>query len=109
MSQSVAWIALVTAGLLDVAWAVSMKYSDGYSRPGWTAVSVVLLGLFVYLLGRALQVLPVGVAYAVWTGIGAVGTVLLGVALFGDTLGPFRIGGVAFVFAGIVMLKFAPA
>lgn len=64
---------------------------------------------FRLLLGRALQVLPVGVAYAVWTGIGAVGTVLLGVILFGDTPGPFRIGGVAFVFAGIVMLKFAPA
>ena len=82
MSQSVAWIALITAGLLDVAWAVSMKYSNGCSRPGWTAVSIVLLGLFVYLLGRALQVLPVGVANAVWTRNGAVGTLLRGGIVF---------------------------
>jgi multidrug transporter EmrE-like cation transporter len=73
MSLQVAWTALVTAGLLDVAWAISMKYAEGNTRLGWSIVSLVLLAAFVVLLGRALQVLEVGVAYAVWTGIGAVG------------------------------------
>ncbi len=109
MSQGVAWTALIAAGLLDVAWAVSMKYADGYTKLGWTLVSLLLLGAFVFLLGRALQVLPVGTAYAVWTGIGAAGTVLMGVVLFGETLSPVRVGGVGLVLAGIVALKLAPA
>lgn len=85
-----------------------MKYAEGYTRPGWSIASLVLLAGFVVLLGRALQVLPVGTAYAVWTGIGAVGTVLMGVALFGEALSPMRLGGVALVVAGIVALKLAP-
>ena len=109
MTPQIAWIALVTAGLLDVGWAVSMKYAEGYTRLGWSIVSLALLGSFVVLLGRALQVLPVGTAYAVWTGIGAVGTLLLGAVLFGEVLTPLRIGGIAFVLIGIVMLKFALA
>src|SRR5690606_20320046 len=79
VSRSLAWLLLVVAGLLDVAWAISMKYADGYRRPGWTLLSLALLGSFVWLLGRALAVLPVGTAYAVWTGIGAIGTAVLGV------------------------------
>lgn len=70
---------------------------------------MLLLSAFVFLLGRVLQVLPVGTAYAVWTGIGAAGTVLLGIALFGEPPGPIRLGGVALVVAGIVTLKMAPA
>jgi len=68
MTPGSAWVALIAAGMLDVLWAVSMKYAEGYSRPGWTLVSLVLLGAFVFLLGRTLTVLPVGTAYAVWTG-----------------------------------------
>ena len=77
MSHSLAWIALVVAGLLDVGWAISMKYAEGYTRLGWTLVSLLLLAAFVFLLGRALQVLGVGVAYTVWTGIGAAGTLAI--------------------------------
>src|SRR5205807_684492 len=109
MSPQIAWTALVAAGLLDVGWAISMKYADGYTRPGWSLLSLGLLAAFVFLLGRALQVLPVGTAYAAWTGIGAVGTVLMGVVLFGETVSPVRIGGIALVLVGIVALKLAPS
>jgi quaternary ammonium compound-resistance protein SugE len=109
MSTSLAWLALITAGLLDVAWAISMKYAEGYTRLGWSLVSLALLAAFVFLLGRALQILQVGTAYAVWTGIGAVGTLLMGVLLFGETLSPVKIGGIALVLIGIVALKLAPA
>jgi quaternary ammonium compound-resistance protein SugE len=108
MSSSLAWVALIIAGLLDVAWAVAMKYAEGYTRLGWSLVSLALLGAFVFLLGRALEALPVGTAYAVWTGIGAVGTVVMGVLLFGETLNPIRVGGIALVILGITALKMAP-
>jgi quaternary ammonium compound-resistance protein SugE len=108
LSPTLAWIALVTAGLLDVGWAISMKYAEGYTRPGWTLVSIVLLAAFVFLLGRALQALEVGVAYTVWTGIGAAGTLIMGVLLFGEGLNAVKIGGIVLVLAGIVTLKFAP-
>lgn len=109
MSQGLAWTLLVVAGVLDVAWAVSMKYAEGYTRLGWSVVSVLLLAAFVYLLGKVLEALPVGTAYAVWTGIGAAGTVIMGVVLFGEQLTPLRLGGIAAVLAGIAMLKLAPA
>ena len=109
MSPTLAWLALVTAGLLDVGWAISMKYAEGYTRPGWSIVSLALLAAFVFLLGRALQVLELGVAYTVWTGIGAVGTLTMGVLLFGETLNPVKITGIVLVMVGIVALKLAPA
>ncbi|KRD75933.1 multidrug efflux SMR transporter [Lysobacter sp. Root983] len=108
MKPATAWLLLVAAGLIDVAWAASMKLSQGYTRPGWTMVSLIALAAFVYLLGRALTALPVGSAYAVWTGIGAAGTVLLGAAVFGESLNPLRLGGVALIVAGIVLLHRAP-
>lgn len=83
MTQELAWALLITAGFLDVLWAVSMKYAEGYTRLGWSIISLALLAGFI-VLGRSLQVLPTGTAYAVWTGVGAVGTVLMGVALFGE-------------------------
>ena len=107
MSPQVAWIALVTAGLLDVGWAISMKYAEGYTRLGWSIVSVVLLVAFVVLLGRALKVLEVGVAYSVWTGIGAAGTFIMGVVLFGESLSAMKLAGIALVLMGIVALKLA--
>lgn len=109
MSQSVAWVLLIVSGLLDVAWAISTKYAEGYSRPGWAIVSLILLAAFVYLLGRVLEVLPVGTAYAVWTGIGAAGTVLLGIVLFGESINLLRFAGVGLIVIGIVTLKLAPA
>jgi len=109
MAPQIAWIVLVTAGLLDVGWAISMKYAEGYTRLGWSIVSLLLLAAFVYMLGRALQVLEIGVAYTVWTGIGAVGTLTMGVLLFGEALNPMKIAGIVLVLIGIAALKFAPA
>jgi quaternary ammonium compound-resistance protein SugE len=109
MSPQIAWIALITAGLLDVGWAISMKYAEGYTRVGWSAVSLVLLAAFVFLLGRALQVLEIGVAYTVWTGIGAAGTLIMGALLFGEAMSTMKLAGIALVLAGIAALKFAPA
>ena len=108
MSPQIAWVALVTAGILDVGWAISMKYADGYTKPGWSIASLALLAAFVFLLGRALQVLEIGVAYTVWTGIGAVGTLTMGVLLFGEALNPVKIAGIVLVMSGIVALKLAP-
>jgi quaternary ammonium compound-resistance protein SugE len=105
MTSTTAWAMLVAAGGLDVLWAVSMKYADGYTKPGWSLISIGLLAAFVFLLGRSLRVLPVGIAYAVWTGIGAVGTVMMGVALFGEGLDAKRIGFIALIILGIVGLK----
>jgi quaternary ammonium compound-resistance protein SugE len=105
MTPIVAWTALITAGVLDVLWAVSMKYADGYTDLGWSLISFVLLAAFVFLLGRSLRVLPVGTAYAVWTGIGAVGTVLMGAAMFGESLDAKRLGFIALIVVGIAGLK----
>jgi quaternary ammonium compound-resistance protein SugE len=107
MSPQLAWLALVTAGLLDVGWAISMKYAEGYTRLGWSLLSLVLLAAFVFLLGRALQALEVGVAYAVWTGIGAVGTLVMGVVLFGEALSGMKLAGIMLVMMGIATLKLA--
>lgn len=109
MSPALAWTALIAAGLLDVAWAVSMKYAEGYTRLGWSILSLALLAAFVFLLGRALEALPVGTAYAVWTGIGAAGTVAMGIVLFGETLSVARIMGILLVLGGIILLKATPA
>lgn len=109
MSNALAWGMLLVAGVLDVLWALAMKQAEGYTRLGWSFVSLLLLAAFVWLLGRSLSVLPVGTAYAVWTGIGAVGTVLAGAWLFGESLGAMRLSGIALVLAGIVVLKLAPA
>ncbi len=105
MSQGLAWILLLASGVLDVAWAISMKYADGYTKLGWSALSLLLLAAFVYLLGRTLEVLPVGTAYAVWTGVGAVGTTLLGILLFQEPVNAVRLGSIALVIAGIAGLK----
>lgn len=107
MSPSLAWAMLVLAGLLDVGWAIAMKNAEGYTRPGWSIASLVLLAAFVFLLGRALKVLEVGVAYSVWTGIGAAGTFLMGVVLFGESLSAMKLAGIALVLMGIVALKLA--
>ena len=107
MSRQLAWLALVTAGVLDVGWAVSRKYADGYTRLGWSLLSLALLAAFVFLLGRALQALEVGVAYAVWTGVGAVGTLVMGVVLFGEVLSGMKLAGILLVMMGIAALKLA--
>jgi quaternary ammonium compound-resistance protein SugE len=105
VSQGLAWAALLLAGALDVAWALTMKLAAGYTRPGWSLVSLACLGGFVWLLGKVLVVLPLGTAYAVWTGLGAAGTLLAGAALFGEALTPARLGGVGLILAGVLLLK----
>lgn len=108
MRTSAAWSMLLAAGALDVLWALSMKLAHGYTRPGWTALSLLALAAFVWLLGRALMVLPVGSAYAVWTGLGAAGTAVLGAACFGESLTLPRVAGVALIVAGVVILRMVP-
>jgi quaternary ammonium compound-resistance protein SugE len=105
MSTNNAWALLVFSGLVDVAWAASVKMSAGYTRFGWTATSIVLLILFIVSLGRALQVLPVGSAYAVWTGIGAVGSVALGILVFREAATAARLIWIAVTLVGIIGLK----
>ena len=107
MTTTQGWIYLVASGLIDVAWALSMKKANGFSQPGWTIVSLVLLAVFVYLLTKALQVLPVGTAYAVWTGIGAAGTVIAGVLFFAEPATAVRLFFITVVVAGVVGLKTA--
>ena len=102
MTTTWGWIYLIASGLIDVAWALSAKKAQGFTNPAWTAVSLVLLALFVFLLTKALEVLPVGTAYAVWTGIGAAGTVLVGIVLFSEPASAIRLVFIAIIVAGIV-------
>ena len=102
-----AWVILVAAGFLEIGWAVGLKYTDGFQRfwPSvWTAVALVVS---ILLLGVALRTLPIGTAYAVWTGIGAAGTAVLGIFLFGESADPMRLASICLVVAGIVGLKLA--
>lgn len=105
MSLNQAWIILVIAGLLEVVWAVGLKYSHGYTR-FWPSI-LTILGMIasVWLLGLAVKKLPLGTAYAVWTGIGALGTVLLGVLLFGESMAIARVICIMFIVFGIIGLK----
>lgn len=100
-----AWLILVFAGLLEVAWAVGLKYSEGFSRPLPTVATVATLLLSFWLLGLAMRDLPVGTAYGVWVGIGAVGTVILGIVLFNESTSPSRMISIGFIILGIVGLK----
>lgn len=105
MSTTWGWIYLVASGVIDVAWALTMKKAQGFANPAWTAASLVLLAAFVYLLTKALQVLPVGTAYAVWTGIGAAGTVLAGILLFAEPVSANRLMWIAVIVIGIAGLN----
>ena len=106
LTSNLAWVLLVTAGLLEIVWAVSMKASHGFTKPHFTVVTLVAAGLSFWLLGLALRQLPVGTAYAVWTGIGAVGATILGIAFFGEALSLARVGCIALIVSGILGLKF---
>ena len=106
LTSNLAWALLVTAGLLEIVWSVSMKASHGFTKPHFTAVTLVAAALSFWLLGLALRQLPVGTAYAVWTGIGAVGATILGIAFFGESLSVARVGCIALIVSGILGLKF---
>ena len=102
-----AWVLLVVAGLFEVGWAIGLKYSEGFTRfwPSvWTLSSMIIS---MGLLGFAMKSLPVGTAYGVWVGIGAVGTAILGILLFGESADIKRIVSIGFILAGIIGLKLA--
>ncbi|MCL4709800.1 MAG: quaternary ammonium compound efflux SMR transporter SugE [Pseudorhodoplanes sp.] len=100
-----AWTYLFVAGLLEIGWAIGLKYTEGFSRL-WPSVGTVLaMVLSLAFLGLALKSLPVGTAYAVWTGIGAVGTVILGIVLFNEPATALRLACIGLILAGIVGLK----
>lgn len=101
------WIYLLGAGLLEVGWAIGLKYTQGFTRPVPTVLTVLSMALSLGLLGLALKTLPLGTAYAIWTGIGTVGTVILGIVLFGEAATALRLACVGLILAGIVGLKLA--
>lgn len=100
-----AWVLLFVAGLAEIVWAVGLKHTDGFTRPLPTAVTVAAMILSVVLLGLAVRSLPIGTAYAVWTGIGTVGTVLAGVMLYGEGADALRLLWLGMIVAGIAGLK----
>ncbi|MFJ2692541.1 quaternary ammonium compound efflux SMR transporter SugE [Pseudomonas sp. NPDC087336] len=99
------WIILFFAGLFEVGWAVGLKYTDGFSRPLPTVLTVAAMAVSLGLLGLAMKELPLGTAYAIWTGVGAVGTVIAGIILFGESMALVRLASVALIITGLVGLK----
>lgn len=99
------WIILFFAGLFEVGWAVGLKYTDGFSKPLPTALTVAAMAISLGLLGLAMKELPLGTAYAIWTGVGAVGTVIAGIILFGESMALVRLVSVALIITGLVGLK----
>lgn len=104
-----AWIVLFVAGLFEIGWAVGLKYTEGFTRLWPTVGSALCMVVSLGLLGVALRTLPLGTAYAIWTGVGTIGTVLLGIALFGESASALRLACVGLILAGIVGLKLFPA
>jgi quaternary ammonium compound-resistance protein SugE len=99
------WFYLVIAGLLEVAWAVGLKYTNGFTRLWPSVFTLVAMAGSVGMLGLALRQLPLGTSYAVWTGIGTIGTAVMGMVLLGEPAGALRLGCIALIAAGIVGLK----
>ncbi len=99
------WIALFFAGLFEVGWATGLKYTAGFTRLAPSVLTVLAMIASLGLLGIALKSLPLGTAYAVWTGIGTIGTALLGILLFGESTDAFRLGCIGLIVVGTVGLK----
>jgi quaternary ammonium compound-resistance protein SugE len=102
-----AWVILVIAGLFEVGWAIGLKYTEGFTRPLPTLWTVAAMGISLWLLGIAMKSLPVGTAYSVWVGVGAAGTVILGIVLFGEPANIARLVSVALIITGIIGLRLA--
>jgi quaternary ammonium compound-resistance protein SugE len=100
-----AWIWLTLAGLLEVVWAVGLKYTDGFSRLVPSLITGAAMLASVYFLALAVRTIPIGTGYAVWTGIGAVGVAVLGIILFGESRDVVRLGSILLIIAGIAGLK----
>lgn len=102
-----AWMLLIVAGLLEVAWAIGLKYTEGFTRPVPSVLTLAAMAASVVLLGIAMKSLPVGTSYAIWVGVGAVGTAILGIVLFGEPASAGRLASLGLIVAGIVGLKLA--
>jgi quaternary ammonium compound-resistance protein SugE len=100
-----AWVYLIAAGLLEIVWAIGLKYTEGFTRLGPTVITVGAMVVSVVLLGIALRDLPVGTGYAIWTGIGTVGTAVLGIMIFHEPVTALRLANIGLIIAGIVGLK----
>lgn len=100
-----AWWMLALAGLFEIGWAIGLKYTQGFTRPLPTVLTVIAMAVSVVLLGLAARQLPIGTAYAVWTGIGAAGTAILGIVLFGEPRTAVRLGCIALIVGGVLGLK----
>lgn len=100
-----AWIMLGAAGLFEIVWAIGLKYADGFTKPVPSAITITAMVISMWLLAQAARDLPIGTAYAIWTGIGAVGAALLGIMLFQESANLVRIGCVVLIVVGIVGLK----
>lgn len=100
-----AWIVLFLAGLAEIGWVIGLKYSEGFTRNVASTITVVLLGASMLLLAEAVKSLPIGTAYAVWTGIGAIGAAVAGLMLFGESANPMRLLCIGLIVAGVVGLK----
>ena len=105
LTQNAAWMVLVVAGLMEIVWSIGMKYSEGFTRLGPSIVTFVAAGISFWLLAAAVKVLPIGTAYAAWTGIGAVGAAVLGIILFKDPATVARIVCIVLIVGGTVGLK----
>jgi len=105
LNPTLAWVLLTVAGLFEVAWAIGLKYTEGFSKPIPTVLTVAAMIVSMGLLGLVARQLPIGTAYAVWTGIGVFGTAVLGMYLFGESMAPLRLLCLAFIITGIVGLK----
>lgn len=103
------WLILFVAGLFEVGWAIGLKYTHGFTRLWPSVFTVLAMAVSLFLLAQALRTLPIGTAYAVWTGVGAVGTAVLGIVLFSEPATAMRLGCIALIVTGIVGLKFASA
>ena len=101
-----AWVLLTVAGLLEVVWAIGLKYTDGFSKLAPSAITVAAMAGSVYCLALAVRTIPIGTGYAIWTGIGAVGVAILGMVLFDEPRTLWRVGCILLIVAGILGLKF---
>ena len=104
-----AWIILITAGAFETVWAYYMKVSDGFTRPGATVMTFAAMAVSIGLLGVAMKSLPLGTAYTVWTGIGALGAFALGILVLGEAVTAMRLAAAALIIAGIVLMKLSSA
>lgn len=104
-SQAVAWVMLVVAGLFEVCWAIGLKYTEGFTKLWPSVFTLTTLAVSMYLLARASHVLPIGTAYGVWVGIGAVGAAILGIILFDESAAPLRLMFLAMLIVSIAGLK----